>query len=455
MKLVLLSGGSGKRLWPMSNDSRSKQFLKCLVDDKGNKISMLQRVWSQLGNIGLQNDAYICASKAQSEMIEAQVGVVPFIEEPGRRDTFPAIALATTYLIDELGCSDDEVIVVLPIDPMVDDSFFRELKSLDKVLLDSKADIVLMGVKPSEPSSKFGYIKVTDKTRGKWMYVDSFVEKPNSQLAKQLISSGALWNCGVFCFKIEYLKQVLQNKAVPLSYSDLVNSFSSIAKQSFDYEVVEKTKNIAVYPYEGTWKDLGTWETLSTEISSNFVGNGEAIHCVNTHVINELGIPLLAAGLQNTIVVATPDGILVSDKGRSSSIKSIVELYGNRPMFEERIWGSYRVLDFQKASDGAEVLTRCIKLLPGKNISYQKHMRRSEIWTILDGEGEVILDSRIRPIHAGDIVCVNAGQWHAICATGELTFIEVQRGSELIEEDIMRSHLKWEDIIAHCKALAY
>lgn len=451
MKLILLSGGSGKRLWPMSNDSRSKQFLKVLKGEDGTAVSMLQRVWRQLDQVGLQGDAHVCASKAQKDMILAQVGNVPFIEEPARRDTFPAIAYACTYLADIQGCDDNEVVAVLPVDHFVDDEYFTRVASLKAVLDASGADLALLGVRPTEPTSKFGYIRVGKAAHAEnWMDVNAFVEKPNSVLAETLIAEGALWNCGVFCFRIGYIKRVLQDANFPTSFGEMQGAFTDLPKISFDYQVAEKAKSVVVCPYEGRWKDLGTWGTLSEEMAQSFAGSGEAVDSSNTHVINELGIPVVTIGIENAMVVTTPDGILVADKYASAHLKDVVGKYEGRPMYEERRWGLYRVLDYQKLSDGNEVLTKYIELLPGHNISYQKHFKRSEVWTIIEGSGDMALDNRIFPVSTGDVIRIYAEQWHAIRAESTLKFIEVQRGSELIEEDIVRRYMTWSEVQQHC-----
>ncbi len=453
MKLILLSGGSGKRLWPMSNDSRSKQFLKVLSAGDNQKVSMLQRVWRQLGNMNLHPHAYVCASKAQWEVITAQIGDIPFIQEPSRRDTFPAIALASLYLSDVVGCPGDEVVVVVPVDHFVDDEYFSQVVQLEAALSASGADLALLGVQPTAPTSKFGYIRVKpSETTGDWMAVDSFVEKPPTELAQRLIAEGALWNCGVFCFRLEFIQSVLKAKGYPTTYKALLEQFDALPKRSFDYEVVEQTASIVARGYTGTWKDLGTWESLSEEMADSFAGNGEAVACDNTHIINELDIPVVAMGLKDVMVVTTPDGILVADKKSTSKLKDVIGHYEGRPMYEERRWGSYRVLDVQKLEDGTEVLTKSIELLPGHNISYQKHFKRSEIWTIVEGTGELALDNRIVPVVPGDVIRIYAEQWHAIRATTRLKFIEVQRGSELVEEDIVRRYLDWEDICAYCRS---
>ncbi|QQE79327.1 sugar phosphate nucleotidyltransferase [Alicyclobacillus sp. SO9] len=451
MKIVLLSGGSGKRLWPMSNDVRSKQFLKVLQGPDGSQISMLQRVWNQLTTVNLLEDAYVCASKAQADSIHAQVGFVPVIEEPERRDTFAAIALSCTYLADVVGCSDDEVMVVAPVDHYVDNEYFERVSGLEEQLNASHADLALLGVEPTEPSSKFGYISVEGETTSQpYRQVQSFVEKPDEDQAKKLIASGALWNCGVFCFRIGWLKNILLSKGISPSYTDIRENFKDLPKNSFDYEVVEHASSVVASPYNGKWKDLGTWSSLTEEMGDGFVGLGETVNCEGTHVINELGIPLIGMGLKDTVVVSSPDGILVADKQQSSQLKAVLKKYHGRPMFDERMWGSYRVLDYQELEDGTEVLTKSIELKQGHNLSYQKHRWRSEVWTFVEGEGELAVDDRIIPITPGDVVRVYAEQWHAIRALTPLKFIEVQRGAELVEEDIVRKYVSWEDVQRHC-----
>ncbi|KPV44467.1 sugar phosphate nucleotidyltransferase [Alicyclobacillus ferrooxydans] len=451
MRIILLSGGSGKRLWPMSNDSRSKQFLRVLRGPDGERVSMVQRVWAQLGKVGLQEHAYICASRAQHDMIDAQVGDVPFIEEPMRRDTFPAIALASTYL-RSVGASNDEVVAVIPVDHYVEDVYFERIAQLEAVLRDSDADLALLGVTPTEPTSKFGYIRVIAEDTGhNWRRVQSFVEKPPEETAKALITEGALWNCGVFCFRLGFITGLLESRGLPSDYPEFRDRFSELPKRSFDYEVVEQTHSIVACAYEGTWKDLGTWGSLSEEMDSPFIGMGDAVSCDGTHVVNELGVPVVTMGLQNAIVVTTPDGILVADKQESAHLKDVISNYDERPMYEERKWGSHRVLDLQKLDDGTEVLTKSIELRPGGLISYQKHLRRSEVWTIIDGFGELALDSRIISVSAGDVIRIYPEQWHAIRTANGLKFIEVQRGPVLVEEDIIRRYLTWDEILQHCE----
>lgn len=452
MRLILLSGGSGKRLWPLSNDARSKQFLKVLRNEQGELQSMVQRVWSQLEATGLNGASYIATSKSQVDMIQNQLGSdVKMIVEPERRDTFPAIALASAYLNSVEGVGLDEVVVVLPVDPYVEQVFFKRVKVLEQVLLDSQADLALMGVVPTYPSEKYGYIVPVEGQEG-YVGVKHFREKPNEEQAQELIQQQALWNCGVFAFKLGFVISKIQELGFSTDYNVLRKQYHDLPKISFDYQVVEKAKDIVVLRYDGDWKDLGTWNTLTEEMSEVLIGNGIISgDSENTHLINELDIPVTVLGLSNVVVAASPDGILVTDKKASPSVKDLVSKISQRPMYEERRWGWYRVLDYSISENGTEVLTKRIGINAGKNLSYQVHNYRSEIWTIVSGEGEVALDGIIYQVGPGDILQIPVGRKHGIKADTDIEMIEVQMGKELVEEDIIRIFMQWSEAKLHCR----
>ncbi|WP_085506170.1 sugar phosphate nucleotidyltransferase [Thalassobacillus devorans] len=452
MEFVLLSGGSGKRLWPLSNDSRSKQFLKVL--DKDDKLeSMVQRVWSQLEKLQLHESTVIATSKSQVDMLHSQLGNhVPLIIEPERRDTFPAIALAATYLYSVKGSSLNEVVGVLPVDPFVELSFFERIKDLEGVLNTSDAEIALMGVNPTFPSEKYGYIVPTQNKLKEYIQVSHFKEKPSVTEAIDLMEKNALWNCGVFAFKLDYIISLLEAQGLPLQYDELAKHYKKLEKTSFDYAVVERAEKIAALPYSGSWKDLGTWNTLTEEMGTNQIGKGViSKDSTNTHIVNELDIPVTVLGIKNAVVAASPDGILVTDKVASPRIKEILKGFDQRPMYEERRWGWYRVLDHSKFEEGNEVLTKRIGVNSGKNLSYQKHYARSEVWTIIKGEGEFALNEEIRNVKPGDVLVIPVEAKHGIKAITDMEFIEVQTGSQLIEEDIVRIFMTWEEVEEHCK----
>ncbi|MGK9250922.1 sugar phosphate nucleotidyltransferase [Paenibacillus humicus] len=453
MKTVLLSGGSGKRLWPLSNDLRSKQFLPLLKREDGANESMVQRVWRQLAQAGLAGDSYIATSRSQVEVLQSQLGAaVPIIVEPERRDTFPAIALAAVYLYSVVGVSLHEVVTVMPVDPYVDDSFYASIRKLEEAIQETDAELALIGVVPDQPSENFGYI-VPHESRNaehKYQQVNKFKEKPPREEAAALIEQGALWNCGVFAFRLDRIINLLISLNLPISYDEMVKQYRKLPKNSFDYEVVENLNRMVVTPYQGIWRDLGTWNSLTDEMEDSVIGKGIVTDdCKDTHLINELDIPITVMGLSGIVVAASPDGILVSEKSVSSRIKDVNGSQDQRPMFEERRWGSYRVVDYVKYEDGREVLTKRICIAEGKNLSYQYHTRRSEVWTITSGRGELILDGKHRELLPGDVVLVPAGMMHSVRAVTNLEMIEVQSGQELVEEDIVRLCMSWEDILQY------
>ena len=460
LQLILLSGGSGKRLWPLSNDSRSKQFLKVLPTEKNSNkhISMLQRVWQQIQKANLAEHTIVSTSKSQVDMISSQLGSdITLVIEPSRRDTYPAISLASLYLYSIKEMNPDEIVVVMPVDPYVEDEFFHHIKSLEKVVQYSNADLALVGIEPTFPSEKYGYIvpDYSQKTSIERSYrtVSSFKEKPNLEVAEQLLLEGGLWNGGVFAFKLGFILNFLKAQGQLLNYEEMLKEYSRLPKNSFDYEVVEKIKNIVVAPYKGEWKDLGTWNTLTEEMDTPLIGKGSiSSDCENVHLINELDIPVSVLGLSDLVVAVSPDGILVSDKKASPRVKEIANQFDHRPMYEERRWGWYRVLDFTKFNDKTEVLTKRIGVTASKNLSYQKHFHRSEVWTIISGKGLFVLNGKIKGIQVGDVLQIPVGALHGIKAITDLELIEVQMGTELIEEDIVRIYMKWEDIEDHCKS---
>lgn len=454
MEIILLSGGSGKRLWPLSNDARSKQFLKILEDENYQLKSMVQRVWNQLQRVNLAESSIIATNKTQVDIIQNQLGQkVELVLEPSRRDTFPAIALTATYLYTVKNIPLQQTVAVLPVDPFVQDCFFEKVKELETLLHQSNADLALVGVKPTYPSSKYGYIIPTTNHISDYIQVQSFKEKPTELEAEKLIEQDALWNCGVFAFKLGFVLSLLKQRELPIDYYELLEQYDTIPKISFDYEVVEQTENIVALPYDGYWKDLGTWRTLTEEMHHSQIGKGILTEdCKGTHLINELDIPITVLGVPNVIVAASPDGILIADKDKSPRIKEIVGHFNHRPMYEERRWGWYKVLDHLKIDDHFEVLTKRIGVNAGKNLSYQYHLYRNEVWTIIKGEGIFVQSGRLQVVRPGDVLQIPIGNKHALKAVTDLEMIEVQTGSQLLEEDIVRVFMTWEEVEEHCYA---
>ncbi len=429
MNIILLSGGSGKRLWPLSNDIRSKQFIKIFKTQNGYE-SMVQRVYGQIRKVDADCTVTIATSKAQVSSIHNQLDEnVGISVEPCRRDTFPAIALATAYLCDIQHVNEDESVVVCPVDPYVDDDYFVMLKALGEQADKGEANLVLMGIEPTYPSEKYGYI--IPETNSQLSRVLTFKEKPDQMTAENYISNGALWNGGVFAFKLKYVLDIAKRIFGTSSYTELYSKYDTFEKISFDYAVVEREKNIQVMRFVGQWVDIGSWNTLTEAMSENIIGDAmmdEA--CQNVHIINELDVPILAMGVRDVVISASPDGILVSDKDRSGYLKKYVEVRDREAMFAEKSWGSFRVIDAEKDS-----LTIKVVIKPNDFMNYHSHDYRDEIWVVVSGCGKTIVDGREQDITTGDVIIMKAGCRHTVIAKTELKLVEVQIGEEITVHD--------------------
>ena len=430
MNIILLSGGSGKRLWPLSNDIRSKQFIKIFKQSNGTYESMLQRMYHNIKEIDKKGSITIATSKSQVSAIFNQLGEnVGISVEPCRRDTFPAIALASEYLKDVRGIGLNEVVIVCPVDPYVKREYFEALQNLAVQAEKNEANLVLMGIEPTYPSEKYGY--VIPKSNTATAMVSTFKEKPTVDLAQQYIEEGALWNGGVFAFKLSYLIDKAHELIDYIDYEDMLKRYESLPKISFDYAVVEKEKKIQVQRFQGEWKDLGTWNTLTEAMEDAVFGNGILNDkCKNVHIVNEMDVPILAMGLHDVVISASPEGILVSDKEQSSYIKPIVDGFEQQIMFAEKSWGSFRVIDVEKES-----LTIKVTLNPKHSMNYHSHKNRDEAWIVIQGSGKAILDGEEKEIQVGDVLTMHAGCRHTVMATTELKLIEGQLGKDISVQD--------------------
>lgn len=410
--------------------------------------SMLQRVISQIDEANLTKDITIATNVTQLDIITNQLGDrVSIVTEPERRDTFPAIALASSYLRFSRNCSDDEIVVIMPCDPYTEIGYFETISKMATCVEQGVADLVLMGILPTYPSEKYGYVVPNledSNSLQNYLLVKNFTEKPNIDKAKELLNMGAYWNGGVFAFRLGFIMDVVNRYIDSDSFEDIRSRYTELPKISFDYEVAEKANSVAVVPFNGKWKDLGTWNTLTDELQHHTIGNAIlGQNSYNTHVVNELQYPIYVDGINDAIIAASHDGILVCGKQYSENIKYAVDSLMLRPMYEERSWGTYQVLENSTYADGHQSLTKVVKLKPGKNISYQRHNHRSEVWTFVEGEGVFVLDGVERSVKVGDTVVIPIGYCHAIKAITHLTFIEVQSGCPLIEEDVERFEWEW------------
>lgn len=445
-----MSGGSGTRLWPLSNEARSKQFLRLLpVGDGDGCESMIQRVTRQLRSRWPSAETVMAISGAQRDAVTTQLGdTVRTVCEPSRRHTMAAVCLACEDMWRR-GVPDDETVLVMPCDAWAGMDYVDALAAMVAAVDRGEAPLVLMGIRPTYPSAKYGYILPASGTErdGGAVPVEAFAERPDVPEAEYLISCGAMWNGGVFAFRLGWMTARMDTLSPGWREEGLRDRYDSLPDISFDAGVVTpvaEAGGAAMIPFEGAWKDLGTWLTLTDELRRETYGNvvtdgsGEG-----THVINELDIPVMVIGTRDLVVAASPDGILVSEKSKSERVKSLARAIGGRPMYEERRWGTYKVIDSVRFGDGFCALTKQLTLHPGGAISYQRHNCREEVWTFIDGEGEIVLDGERRRVGRGDVVVIGRGRMHALRAVTTLTFIEVQNGTNLVEEDIERFPYEW------------
>ena len=431
MQIVLLSGGAGKRLWPLSNDLYSKQFLRLLKREDGTHESMIQRVCRQVQSVASNAPVTVATGREQVSLIRRQLGLgVNISIEPCRRDTFPAIALVSAYLHEVGGVSLDEAVAICPADPYVDGNYFHAvLRLLEEAERKDSANLVLMGIERTYPSEKYGYI--IPASQESQSMVQSFKEKPDKETAEEYIAQGALWNSGVFAFKLGYALDKARELLNYTDYEDLFNRYEELTKISFDYAVVEKEKNIAVQRYSGTWLDIGTWNTLAEVMPESSIGRVTMDEmCKNVHVVNTLPMPILCMGLKDVVVAASPEGILISDKERSSAMKPYAEKLHTPVMYTEKSWGEFRIIDAE-----TESLTIKITLSPGHSLTYHLHERRDETWTVIKGRGWVKLDGNEFAVAEGQTVRIPRGSFHTIRAETLLKVMEIQTGEDIDVDD--------------------
>ncbi len=427
MNIVLLAGGSGKLLWPLSNGIQSKQFLSVFKTQDGQNESMLQRVYRQIRQADPEAAVTVATAKNQVAAVRRQLGAdIPICAEPCRRDTFPAIALAAAYLHDVQGLGTEEAVVVCPADAYAQDDYFFALRRLSDLAREDAARLVLMGVEPSYPSEKYGYI--LPKTAAPVAKVEAFREKPDKSTAQTYIEAGGLWNAGIFACKLRYVLERAQARTGFSDYESLLAHYEELPKISFDYAVAEHEEDIAVLRFSGEWKDLGTWKTLTEAMDEPASGDVRMDEtCRNVHAVNGLELPMLVMGLQDAVIAATPEGILVSGMERSGDIKPYVDALDRPSRCTEKSWGTYRVLDQR---EGCQTLLASVN--PGQVMQCLSHDRRDEIWTVVSGAGVAAVDGAEREISLGDVVKVPSGVGLFIRAGDRgLELIEIQLGQSI------------------------
>lgn len=411
MKVVLLAGGLGTRLWPMSTQKVPKQYLKPLNQD-----SMLVTTYNKL--LEEDFDIYVATIKKQNKFVKKQLGKnIKIINESNMHGTFGAMLNIANYFKYVEKVKMDEIIATIPIDHDVNKNFYKILNKVADCLC-NHIDFGLIGIEPNHPSKEYGYIVEKNNM------VQKFIEKPNEEQAMKLINNGACWNSGILVFKLKTMCDISANYLKVNDYKKFYKNYGKLPKNSFDREILEKSNKIYVEKTKTKWMDLGTWQNFYSKVSIADEYNTNIINTENKKIINN--------GVKDLILINNSNGIALFNKR-------------NQEIFY-RNWGFYKVLNTYKTKE-ENIKIKYLKVMADKNISYQYHNFRDEIWHISSGNGIIIIDGKRKKITSGDIVKVKRGQKHSIKALTDLEIIEIQSGQKTVESDIVRLEKNWESIV--------
>lgn len=454
MKIIILAGGGGTRLFPLSRACYPKQFLK-IAGEK----SLLQQTVERFLIIAKQEEIVIVTNKdyifhVQEDLQEIGAEKINVITEPTGKNTAPAIALAISYCKDCLNCCEDEILFVSPADHLIKPAEkFVELVQQSEQVCKDKNDIITIGVKPTKPETGYGYIQAAGKVADTVFYVKSFKEKPDKVTAEKYLAEGNYyWNAGMFMFSIGRMEIELEQyvpeiaKISQQGYENCINNFTEMPDISIDYAVAEKSTHMSVMPMkEIYWNDIGSFDSIAEVLADK---NGNGIYgdvitavCQNTTILGSDRL-ISCIGLKDLIVVDTPDSLLITEKGKSQEVKKVVEklkkqhrkeAIENRTMY--RPWGSYTIL-----AEGEGYKVKRITIKPGAKLSLQMHYHRSEHWTVISGTGKLTLDDKVVIFKENESTYIPIAVKHRLENPGQipLSIIEVQNGRYLGEDDIVR-----------------
>ncbi len=468
MKSIILAGGSGTRLWPVSRQGFPKQFMKI----NGSK-SLLCKSVERLLKVCKADDLCIITNEAYKlYVIEDLKNISGKLEknlvlEPAGRNTAPAIALAMRYCMDKLKCKKDEVIFIMPSDHIIkpEDKFSDYIKT--GVSIAKKGYIVTFGIKPETPATGYGYIKrgrvINSSTKGGKIYkVEKFEEKPDIGTAREYVASKEyFWNSGMFAFTINTMMEALKRYAPVIyknmngKYEEVIRNFKEMPDISIDYAVMEKSDKSAVLPMDITWSDIGSWDSLmdimeKDENRNIKIGNVVAIDTRDTMILGDKRL-ISTIGLKDIIIVETDDAVLVTHKGHSQKVKDIVDILNKEERKEAvehrtiyRPWGHYTILE-----EGPRYKIKRIVVKPRERLSLQMHHHRSEHWIVIKGMAKVKIGDEEKFIHENESTYVPKSTPHRLENPGKigLEIIEVQNGEYVEEDDILRL----EDIYGRLK----
>ncbi|MBC7323263.1 MAG: mannose-1-phosphate guanylyltransferase/mannose-6-phosphate isomerase [Acetomicrobium sp.] len=452
---LILAGGSGTRLWPWSREELPKQFLPLAGEE-----SLFQQTVKRLAKITEPSNLYIVASDQCSALLRHQMKMVvkfdhdPIIREPRAKNTCPAIALGTAFLLKN-GASPEDLIFVSPSDHIVkDDDTFKEAINLGREAA-GQGHIVVFGVKPTRPDTGFGYIEIDEEQSKDLSYkiLSKFVEKPDEEKAKAYLESGNyLWNGGFFLFQAKRMLEALKNDipqiGVPAAegYDSLISRFEDLPSISIDYAVMEKESDVAVVPLDCGWSDIGSWDALYETMEKDEGGNVKKgdVHVVNgqNNLIYANGRLVVGLDINNLVIADTPDALLVAKRGSSQAVRDVVNLLkenGRREATEAPInarpWGTYQILH-----QGDRFKIKHIVINPSAKLSLQYHHHRTEHWIVVRGTALAVVNGKEIYVHEGESTFIPKSTPHRLVNPGKipLEIIEVQNGEYVGEDDIVR-----------------
>ena len=459
---VIISGGAGTRLWPISRESDPKPFMKLPDGDSiiGKTFKRAAEIDGVSNIIAVTNQDYHFRTQEEFDASISNNSTLDFILEPFGRNTAPAITAAAIKIQEQYG--DNAIMLVLPADHLIPEQAIFEQAVSNAITLASEEFLVTFGIVPTHPDTGFGYIQQGKSINKSGFIVSKFVEKPDITTAKEYISSGDfVWNSGMFCFKAKTYLEALSTTS-PTIYSQMQkcwkasqtnntsvldsDTFSNAENISIDYAVMEKAENVAVVSANFQWNDIGSWSALSEVYSTDDNNNsvdGDAILIDSQKCLVKSDHRLTAViGLDDVIVVNDSDATLVVNKNKVQDVKKVVSALkeSNRSEHSEKIttrrpWGSYTNL-----IESDQYKVKKITVFPKQSLSLQKHQHRSEHWTVVKGSAEIINGNETLSLGPNQSTYIEKEAVHRLTNIGEtdLELIEVQCGTYLGEDDIIR-----------------